>query len=135
MRDRPQAIEATGMTRTHARLISTIVVFAIAMTVRVLFLYSTNDHAWPHSALYEGDAPVWARWAQALDRGEAFEFDLPMRTPAVAYALHWLVPGVLAAHFTILKLAWCAMSAATCAMLFAIVECEVSARDIADKLS
>ncbi|MEO6710407.1 MAG: glycosyltransferase family 39 protein [Planctomycetota bacterium] len=116
------------MTRARARLLSAAAVFLLAMAVRVLFLYSTSDRGWPHSALYEGDAPVWVRWAQALDRGEAFEFDLPMRTPGVAYALHGLVPGLLAAPFTLLKLVWCAVSATTCAMLFAIVQREIGTR-------
>ncbi len=116
------------MIRTPHRLWSAALVFALALTVRLLFLYSTQDHAWPHSALYEGDAPVWVRWAQALDRGELFEFGVPMRTPGVAYALHALVPGVIAAKFTALKLAWCTISAATCAMLFVIVQREISAR-------
>src|SRR6186713_424667 len=109
------------MTRARARLLGAAAVFALAMAVRVLFLYATSDRGWPHSAWYEGDAPMWVRWARALERGEPFEFDLPMRTPGVAFLLHWL-PGKLAAPFTALKLAWCALSAATCALLFPIVE-------------
>ena len=116
------------MVRLPATLRSTAIVFALALLVRVLFLYATSDHVWPHSALYEGDAPVWVRWAQSLGRGEAFEFDLPMRTPAIAFALHWFVPGILAAAFTLLKLVWCMISAATCAMLFVIVQRELSTR-------
>lgn len=115
------------MSQSSGRIRGAFVVFAFALLVRVLFLYSTADHAWPHSVLYEGDAPTWVRWAQALDRGEAFEFDLPMRTPAVAFALR-LWPGVLAEHFTLLKLVWCAISAATCAALFVVVHRELSAR-------
>ncbi len=116
------------MTRIPLRLKSAALVFALALVTRVLFLYATSDRGWPHSVFYEGDATVFARWAQALDRGEPFEFDLPMRTPAVAFALHWLAPGVIAAPFTLLKLLWCAISAATCAMVFAVVERERSAR-------
>ncbi len=78
--------------------------------------------------LYEGDAPTWARWARALDHGEPFEFDLPMRTPAVAFCLHWFVPGAVAAPFTAVKLVWCALSAATCAALFVFVASELSTR-------
>lgn len=102
--------------------------FAIAMLVRVLFLYSTSDHSWPHSVLYEGDAPVWVRWAQALNRNEAFEFDLPMRTPAIAYALHWLCPHNVAAPFSSAKLLWCAISAFSCAMLYVVVARSLSMR-------
>jgi hypothetical protein len=103
-------------------------VFAVALLVRVLFLFATPDRAWPHSVLYEGDAPTWVRWAQALDRGQPFEFDLPMRTPGVAYALHGAIAGVASPPFTIAKLVWCAISAATCAALFVVTRRMFSAR-------
>ncbi len=116
------------MIRVSSSVRNAAIVFAIAMFVRVLFLYSTSDHGWPHSVLYEGDAPVWVRWAQALDRKEVFEFDLPMRTPAIAYALHWLRPEIAAVPFTSVKILWCAISAFTCAMLYAVVARRVSTR-------
>jgi hypothetical protein len=103
-------------------------VFAIALLVRVSFLLATPDRAWPHSILYEGDAPVWVRWARALDRGEPFEFDLPMRTPGVAFALHWFAPIGADASFTALKLVWCAISAATCAAVFVVARSMFSPR-------
>ncbi len=116
------------MSRVSSRVRDAAIVFVIAMFVRALFLYTTSDHGWPHSVLYEGDAPVWARWAQALNQGEAFEFDLPMRTPSIAYALHWLNPHDVAAPFTIAKLLWCAISALTCAMLYVVVASSVTTR-------
>src|SRR6185503_8450063 len=99
-------------------LVATLSIFVIALCARVVFLFSSPDRDWPHSMLYEGDAPVWVHWAQALDRGEPFELDLPLRTPAVAYAMHWLSPGVLRGPFLSYKLLWCAISAAGCALLF-----------------
>jgi hypothetical protein len=105
-----------------------LLVFALALAVRALFLFATSDRGWPHSAFYEGDAPVWARWAAALDRGEPFEFDLPMRTPGVAFLLHWATPGNVAPPFTAWKLVWCALGAATCAALFAVVRGTLGSR-------
>jgi len=99
-------------------LVATLSIFVIALCARAVFLFSSPDRDWPHSMLYEGDAPVWVHWAQALDRGEPFELDLPLRTPAVAYAMHWLSPGVLQGPFLSYKMLWCAISAAGCALLF-----------------
>ncbi len=94
-------------------------VFALAFALRAALLFSGDDAGWPHSLRYEGDAPTWARWAAALGRGEPFEFDLPVRTPAVAFALHWA--GLAHAPFKLAKLAWCALSAASCAGLWALL--------------
>lgn len=100
-------------------------VFGLALLTRLLFLFSSVDRAWPHSIWYEGDAPMWVRWAQALARGEMFEFDLPLRTPGVAYLLHWLSLGgnpaggeVGSPSFLWCKVLWCAMSAAACAAAY-----------------
>lgn len=105
-----------------------LAIFAVAFVTRALFLFATSDRAWSHSLLYEGDAPVWARWAAMLDRGESFEFGVPMRTPGMAYGLHWLVPGVLGPPFIVVKLWMCGISAATCAWLFVAVRRELSLR-------
>lgn len=103
-----------------ARVAETAVVFALALAVRVAFLVSSPDRAWPHSTLFEGDAPVWVRWATALATGQPFEFDLPMRSPGIAYLVHWLSPSPITAPFTGLKFAWCAIGAASSAVLFAV---------------
>ncbi|MCC6409242.1 MAG: glycosyltransferase family 39 protein [Planctomycetes bacterium] len=91
--------------------------FALAFGLRAAFLFASSDAAWPHSMRYEGDAPVWARWAAALARGESFEYDLPLRAPGAAYLVH-LLGGP---PFETLKLAWCALSAATVASLYLVV--------------
>jgi hypothetical protein len=93
-------------------------VFLAALIARLLFLYSSPDRAWPHSIFYEGDAPEWVNYAAALDRGVPYEFDLPLRSPAVAYLLHWLDPGMIEGPFTIFKVLWCAFAALACALAY-----------------
>lgn len=94
-------------------------VFALALFVRLIFLFSTSDRTWPHSIWYEGDATLWVEYATALDRGEPFWFGLPFHPPGVAYPLHWLVDDVgQANNFCGVKVLWCIMSAATCALLY-----------------
>jgi len=106
-----------GITGRDQRLAAAIGGFAFAL--RLAFLLRSPDRAWPHSMLYEGDAPVWARWAAALAAGQPFEFDLPFRTPGVAFLLHAL--GADSAPFTAAKLLWCAISAATAAALYLVL--------------
>jgi hypothetical protein len=91
-------------------------IFLIALAIRLVFLARSPDAAWPHSATYEGDAIVWTVWAQALGRGEPFEFDLAFRTPAVAFLLHWL--GLAAGPFFVAKVLWSTVGAATAALLY-----------------
>ena len=38
----------------------------VTLAMRVMLLLRSQDTAWPHGVLYEGDAPVWAQWAAAL---------------------------------------------------------------------
>ncbi|MFM7051993.1 MAG: glycosyltransferase family 39 protein [Planctomycetota bacterium] len=92
---------------------------AAAIAIRLLALHHGPDAPWPHSMLYEGDAPAWVRWAQALGRGEPFEADLAFRTPGVAFLLHWL--GVDNAPFTAAKTLWCVLSAITAGALYLVV--------------
>lgn len=100
-------------------------VFAIALLVRLLFLFSSPDRAWPHSIYFEGDAPEWVNYASALERGQQYEFGLPLRSPAVAYVLHVLAPR-LAEHlkadghysFAWVKTLWCVCSALSCALAY-----------------
>ncbi|MCE9594669.1 MAG: glycosyltransferase family 39 protein [Planctomycetes bacterium] len=97
--------------------------FVLAFALRLAFLTSSSDATWPHSMRYEGDAPVWARWAAALGRGESFEFDLPLRAPGVAYVLHALGLSFFAA-----KVLWCALSSAGVALLYVVAESFAGAR-------
>lgn len=89
---------------------------AIALLVRIAVLLVSPDKHWPHSLWYEGDAPVWVVWANALAAGVPFEFDLPLRSPAAAYLLHWIHPAPFTPDFSYiwLKAFWCMISAAAC---------------------
>lgn len=93
-----------------------VAIFAVTLALRLTFLWRSPDAAWPHSILYEGDAPVWARWAALLRAGQPFEDDLAFRTPGVAFPLAWL--GLTAAPFTAAKVLWCVLSALTPAVLY-----------------
>ncbi len=115
----PAADEPRPAKTTAHDLLGAGAVFAVALALRLVFLFRSADAAWPHSALYEGDAPVWARWAKALGKGERFEFDLPMRPPGMAWLMHWL--GADAAPFTGMKVLWCVISAATPALLWLVM--------------
>jgi hypothetical protein len=102
----------------HADRLWAGLVFAAALIERLLFLFSSPEQAWPHSVLYEGDAPLWAEYAEALNRGQPFEFGLPIRTPGVAYLIHWLQPQGPPFDFVRLKVLWCVASAASCALAY-----------------
>ncbi len=94
--------------------------FAGALVSRLVFLISSPDRAWPHSAFYEGDAIVWANWAEAIAEGRAAEFNsgLPFYPPATAYLIAWLGPrGAGLSRFG-LKVLWCVMSAAACSAAY-----------------
>jgi hypothetical protein len=94
-------------------------IFLVVLALRLVLLANTPDAAWPHSMLYEGDAPVWATWAQQIIAGEPFEENLPFRTPGVAFLLAWI--GASAAPFTAAKALWCAFSAATAAATYLVL--------------
>jgi hypothetical protein len=93
-------------------------IFVVALLARLIFLFNAPDRDWPHSVFYEGDAVMWVEWAAALDRNEAFEFNLPIHPPGVAYPMAWLYRGVHERGFLNTKVLWCAMSAAACAMTY-----------------
>jgi hypothetical protein len=97
-----------------------------AMMLRLLFLFTWPDHAWPHSIWYEGDAVYWADWADALASGRVYEHGLPFRSPAVAYLLYWF--GFSGGDYTWAKVAWCATSAASCGAAYLIFAAEFGRR-------
>lgn len=123
MADTEQSIpERTPIESKPARGVefATATVFFLAtLALRLTFLFRSQDTSWPHSVLYEGDAPVWAQWAALLAAGQPFEDDLPFRTPGVAFLLHWL--GMTAAPFTAAKVVWAVMSAATTSTIFLVL--------------
>jgi hypothetical protein len=98
---------------------------AVAIALRLIFLFGAGDRTWPHSTYFEGDAPLFAEWAAALDRGESFEQGLPLHSPVVPYLMHWLAPvgGPTAGppparDFVRLKVVWCVVSGLTCGLFY-----------------
>src|SRR5687767_6945424 len=103
------------------------IVSAVALLVRLLFLLSSPDRNWPHSVYYEGDAPqYWVKWATALEQDKPFEFGLPLRSPAVAYSMHWIPGG--SHNFLMMKTLWCVISALTCGLAYLCFACMFSHR-------
>lgn len=88
-----------------------VLLFALALAARLLFLHATPDSAWAGSAFYKGDAAVWLDWAAALEQGRPFELGLPLRPPGMAYLVAALGSAVAS-----LKLLWCALGAAVVAL-------------------
>ena len=115
----PRAATATPARLTRLDFGIASAIFVVTLGLRLLFLFRSQDTTWPHSVLYEGDAPVWARWAALMAAGQPFEDDLPFRTPGVAFMLRWL--GMTTPPFTAAKVLWCVMSAATPAVLQCLV--------------
>jgi hypothetical protein len=117
--ERPEASDAPARRIARGDLAIAALLCAATFVIRAVALRHAPDAAWPHALLYEGDAPVWAVWAQHLGRGEPFEFDLAFRTPGVAFLLHWL--GLADAPFTGAKMLWGAISAATVGALYLVL--------------
>jgi hypothetical protein len=102
-------------------IILVILVFTAAFAQRVGQLIYSPDCAWPHSAFYEGDATLNAHFAQSLQRGTPFEYDLPIHSPGVAYLLSWMWDGQPATGLTVVKIFWCVCGSLSCAILFVIL--------------
>ncbi len=85
-----------------------------------MFLAASPDRSWPHSAYHEGDAIVWAQWAEAIAAGRAGEFNsgLPFYPPAVAYLIAGLGPAGAGLSYAAIKVLWCAMSAGACGVAY-----------------
>ncbi len=88
---------------------SVMLVFVLALLLRLLFWQATPDSSWPHSAFYKGDAATWIEQAHAIEKSQPFEFDLPLRPPGAAYlmAFFWDGDGSTAS----LKLLWILLGA------------------------
>ncbi len=90
----------------------------VALASRLLFLFSSIDRKWPHSVLFEGDAPLWIDWLRAINTNSLFEFGLPIHSPAVAHLLAALGAANIPADWTGYKVLWCIISAMTCPLLY-----------------
>ncbi|MSR33188.1 MAG: hypothetical protein EXS12_00040 [Phycisphaerales bacterium] len=115
----PGANQLNGNKLSRQDLLIALVLTALTLVLRLMYLLYSPDFAWPHSVLYEGEAPVWAQWAAKLKLGQPFEYDLAFRTPGVAWMLHWL--GFIATPYTSAKIIWCAISAVTTGLLYLVV--------------
>ncbi len=87
-----------------------LLVFALALLLRVLFWQATSDSGWSYSACYKGDAPVWLAWAEAIQDSRPFEVGLPVRPPGAAWLIATLWNG-RESGIILLKLAWCVLGA------------------------
>ena len=70
-----------------------LLLFVLALALRLLFWQATPDADWPHSVHFKGDAATWADYAASLRAGADFEFGLPLRPPGAAYLLSALWDG------------------------------------------
>ncbi len=108
--------------RRSPDLAISVAVCLLALVSRLLFLFSSVDRKWPHSVLFEGDAPLWTDWVKALHAGTPFEYGLPIHSPAVAHVLALLGATPTTTDWTAYKVVWCVISALTSPILyFAVV--------------
>jgi hypothetical protein len=91
-------------------------VLLLALITRLAFMLPTGDRHWPHSVVYEGDAPLWARYAESLQRGRPFEHDLPIHTPGMGYLLAWIWRGDVSAGFLWPKLVFVGVGSLACVL-------------------
>ena len=97
-----------------------LLLFVLALVLRILFLQSLPEAAGPHNPFYSGDTPTWLDYARAIQESEPFDLGLPLRPPGVAYLVAMLWDGK-DGGLLFLKLAWCLMGAAAVALLFLAV--------------
>ena len=83
----------TGGARAASPWLGAALVFAAALTLRILFWMATPGMDWPHSIFFKGDAVVWLQQALAIDHGRAFELGLPLRPPGAAWLIALLWDG------------------------------------------
>ena len=97
-----------------------LLIFVLALVLRILFLMATIDASGPYSPYYKGDTPTWLDYARAIQSSTTFDLGLPLRPPGVAYAVAFLWNGQ-EEGFLLLKLTWCFLGAATIALFFLAV--------------
>ena len=66
-----------------------VLLFLVALGLRLLFWQATPDAAAPYPAYYKGDAPSWLAYARALQESQVFELGLPLRPPVSATCWRW----------------------------------------------
>ena len=98
-----------------------LIVFFVAVTVRILFWQATPDRSWGWSAFFKGDAPLWLEYGRALDTGETFELGLPIRPPGAAWLVALLWDGSQSG-LALLRLWWIAIGALVPLLVFFAAE-------------
>ncbi len=68
-----------------------VLLFVVALLIRLAFWRATPDALWSYSLWYKGDAPLWVEATRVLTAGETFQFGLPLRPPGMLF----LLPRVL----------------------------------------
>lgn len=87
-----------------------LVLFALALVVRLLYWQATPDRSWPYSVAFKGDAPVWLQYAQSLQQGRPVDLDLPIHPPGAGYLTAALWNGTVAG-VGFVRFAWVGMGA------------------------
>lgn len=94
-----------------------VLLFLLALTVRVVAWRATPDAAWPYSALYKGDALVFLEQARELQHGRAPELGLPIHPPGTARLLALTWSGE-SAGFSRVRLLWVLLGAFSVPLLY-----------------
>jgi len=97
-----------------------LLLFVLALVLRILFLLAIPDATGPYSPYYKGDTPIWLGYAKAIQSSLPFDLDIPMRPPGVAYLLAFLWNGQ-ESGFLFLKLAWSVLGSIVIALFFVAV--------------
>lgn len=87
-----------------------LLLFVVALAVRLLFWRATPDASWPDSAWFKGDAPIWIEFASSIERGEPYELGLPIHPPGTAHLIAALWNGE-PARIEFVRLVWCVLGA------------------------
>jgi len=108
---------STGKWPVRGIVSTGLLLFALALALRVIFLQSTVDAGGPYSPYYKGDTPVWLDYAAAIRSSATFDLGLPLRPPGVAYLVATLWDGQPGSHHS-LRLAWCFMGAVSVLLFY-----------------
>lgn len=119
----PGSDAARGRRRAIVDPLIGLAIGLCAFVERLGALLISNDRKWPHSVLFEGDAPLWIDWLRAIRAGTPFELGLPIHSPVVPHILSMLGADPASPHvdWTSSKIAWCVISALTASLLYLAV--------------
>ena len=97
-----------------------LLLFVLALGLRVLFLQTIPDAAGSYDPYYKGDTKTWLDYAQAIQSSRPFDLGIPLRPPGVAYVVAFLWNGQ-ESGLLLLKLIWSIFGAAAVALFFLAV--------------